>query len=270
MVSSQQVEQHRAEQEALVALAVKYLRSFFALNPTASSAELKTFYTAMVHEFGSIAASQAASFYDQIRSGANVPRGFKARPADPVKVVPREQVGKVVDWTQREADIPVADTAAPAAPKSRVMIRVDQAKLESATQRLVLKPARVTITDSVNLDKVLVGYARIPTGDNPCAFCLLLASRGPAYASEHAALYKGMSMDTYHDDCYCVATPIFKGDKLPEGYDPKALGKKYAAARNDTTDEDIAKVLARNPKLTRAEAHTRAILSTMRSHEGIS
>ena len=62
-------------------------------------------------------------------------------------------------------------------------------------------------------------YARVPMGKTPCAFCVMLASRGFVYHSEKLALYKEFG-GKYHDDCTCRAVCVFDDEGM-EGYDDK-------------------------------------------------
>ena len=64
-------------------------------------------------------------------------------------------------------------------------------------------------------------YARIPTGPDTCPWCLMLASRGFVYYTEHDA------MAGCHRHCDCVAVPgrggySFNDATQVEGYDPDA------------------------------------------------
>lgn len=63
-------------------------------------------------------------------------------------------------------------------------------------------PGQDQINDQMENDDLVVRYQRI-TGRNPCAFCSLLASRGPVYKSEKSASFKP------HSACACAAIPIF-------------------------------------------------------------
>ena len=76
-------------------------------------------------------------------------------------------------------------------------------------------------------------YARVPTGTETCAFCLMLASRGPVYHTpETAGMY-----DHYHAHCDCRIVPFWgtfeigpsrrAGATSIEGYDPDALYEQY-------------------------------------------
>lgn len=58
-----------------------------------------------------------------------------------------------------------------------------------------------------------IGYARVITGEWTCGFCVMLASRGPAYKSaEKAGLRKradGTFYNSFHYNCDCIVVPVF-------------------------------------------------------------
>jgi len=79
--------------------------------------------------------------------------------------------------------------------------------LSGSTQRLIAGGARNTIEASSRADRVRVGYQRMPA-PGCCAFCGMLASRGPIYRSEETA---SSIYTRYHDHCRCIAVPVFSG-----------------------------------------------------------
>ncbi len=77
-------------------------------------------------------------------------------------------------------------------------------------------------------------YARVPTGDETCPFCVMLASRGPIYLTEESA----GAYDHYHPHCDCRIVPFWgtygngksrRASNLMsiEGYDPDDLYKQW-------------------------------------------
>ena len=95
-------------------------------------------------------------------------------------------------------------------------------------------------------------FARVPTGDETCDFCLMLASRGFVYTSEATA--GATKLDHYHsgDDCRVVAQ---WDDGGVEGYDTQAIYDRWQdaidakakerAERNGTTvSEERAAIMA--------------------------
>jgi hypothetical protein len=86
-----------------------------------------------------------------------------------------------------------------------------------AASRHVLDGGRQLITEAVVEDKVALGFVRV-TDDDPCAFCAMLASRGPVYRTEETARRttsrskKRGPNEKYHDHCGCGAEPVFTDD----------------------------------------------------------
>ena len=87
-----------------------------------------------------------------------------------------------------------------------------------------------------------VRWARVPTGDKTCDFCIMLASRGPVYLTEESA----GAFDKFHPHCDCKVVPFFgteraysrqmgvrrRGTTMSiEGYDPDALYREYLGGK---------------------------------------
>lgn len=60
-------------------------------------------------------------------------------------------------------------------------------------------------------------WARVTTSPEPCAFCVMLASRGAVYKSEAGA--KGFNSHQYHDNCHCIVVPVFGSNVATEQSD---------------------------------------------------
>jgi hypothetical protein len=90
-----------------------------------------------------------------------------------------------------------------------------------AAMRIVLNGGRQRIVDTVDQDRRAHGWARVTSG-KPCAFCAMLASRGPVYTS--AAGFPA------HDSCACTAEPVYHRDAA---WPPGAA--RYAAMWDEVT-----------------------------------
>ena len=95
-------------------------------------------------------------------------------------------------------------------------------------------------------------FARVPTGDETCDFCLMLASRGFVYSSE--ATGGAVKLDHYHSGCDCRVVCQW-GDGGVEDYDTDAIYDRWQdaidakakerAERNGTTvSEERAAIMA--------------------------
>lgn len=114
-------------------------------------------------------------------------------------------------------------------------------RMGGSAQRQVLGPARKLTVDTIEKSKVIVGYRRV-TSDSPCAFCAMLASRGPVYHSETSAEIVGSGRirgsrdvgSAYHDNCHCVAEPVYSTDREPIPY-----AAEWQEAKALATEEGI-------------------------------
>lgn len=86
--------------------------------------------------------------------------------------------------------------------------------------RHVVDGGRQQLIGLANVDRQAIGFLRV-TGQDPCAFCAMLASRGPVYKSRQSAGQVGFAADGrrnvssrvdgdgYHDACQCTVEPMF-------------------------------------------------------------
>lgn len=97
--------------------------------------------------------------------------------------------------------------------------RVFEQAAES-TARITVNAGRQAQERAVRQDRLALGWMRI-TDSDPCAFCLMLASRGPVYKTAQTAGFvldpvRG-EINRYHDNCACQVVPVFTKDPvLPE------------------------------------------------------
>jgi hypothetical protein len=89
----------------------------------------------------------------------------------------------------------------------RQAVRQALVDVSGAASRHVLDGGRQLLANTVEKDATAVGWARV-TGPHPCAFCALLASRGPVYKSARTASVS-KSGERYHDHCACATEPFF-------------------------------------------------------------
>lgn len=114
--------------------------------------------------------------------------------------------------------------------------------------RYVMAGARLTMTRNTRRayerGARKARWARIPTGPETCAFCIMLASRGFVYLSEESA--GGLDPDHYHDNCDCQVVAGFSDDSAVDGFDHTELYDMYLAAReyDDHGRVDLSATLA--------------------------
>lgn len=91
-----------------------------------------------------------------------------------------------------------------------------------------------TISANVGRDKDKgVRFARVPTGLETCAFCIMLASRGAVYRTRKTA----GEFKHFHRRCDCKIVPGFEDDpdaELVEGFRPRELHERMTLMEKQT------------------------------------
>src|SRR5699024_408813 len=204
-------------QRRIVDFAVDDLRRLFVgfdlSSPALVNEALLEVVPQLVREYGDLAATAAAEWYEEVR---DAPGSYSARlgPNAPVEAV--------------EGNVRYA---------ARHLYTDDPGGvlgvLQGSMQRHIAYSGRETIARNVVFDPARPRYARVPTGVRTCAFCEMVASRGFVYASESHAQRRGRGQleDKYHDDCNCQVVPSWDAEQAHiEGYDPDAMYARYKAA----------------------------------------
>lgn len=225
MATRAQVERIRTANAEIVRLARAEFDSLVASldlsRPDLVRDALTEYLPALTAEYGDLAASVAAEWFEELYAAS----GRKARFTPSLApVVDSRAIEGTVKWAAGSlyAETP---TVAPA--------------LRAAVSRWVLQPGRETVAR--NASRTSARWARVPSGSETCAFCLLTASRGFVYTTEQTA---GRGNE-YHDDCDCVPTPDWSRHPRLEGYDPDGMYLIYNDAANAAdTRNDINAILA--------------------------
>lgn len=84
--------------------------------------------------------------------------------------------------------------------------------LAGSAQRLAGQPGRQTLEQAITDDPAAVAWIRITDAD-PCAWCLMLASRGAVYRSRETA--GAGTGEPFHDHDQCTVMPRFRTDRSP-------------------------------------------------------
>lgn len=224
-------EQHRAAQARLQALVVRDTARVFPFldvnNLDKSFGKFVEAMLAVITARRTISASLGATYYQQIRKDYNlgdvyIPQLETNPNSDQVftsmlvtgPVAIKNSLAKGVD-AQRARDAALTTVA-------------------KAAQRHVINGGRATILGAVRRDRRSLGWARLTDG-KPCAFCALLASRGPAYKSQTTASFKS------HDGCGCTPVPVFdvnapwpgRAEEFRQDYDQTISGRHSGGDGNN-------------------------------------
>lgn len=243
MVERERFEEYRQANKELSRLVKRDLTAFFAsLNlgrPEAARDALLEFLPLLTAQYGDIAASVAAEFYEEMRASQGARGSFTALGA---ASVPSEAVEARVRSAAAHLWTPT-----PEAMLGGLLLAAD---------KFVKQPGRATI--AANAKREGVRWARVPSGAKTCSWCLILASRDAVYSSKKAAV--GADGDHYHGDCDCQAVRISKASDYPPGYLPDDFYDKYQQAREAAGSGDIKDIAASMrrefPDLVKDGVHT--------------
>jgi hypothetical protein len=76
---------------------------------------------------------------------------------------------------------------------------------------MIASSTRLTMQRNIRIDPTNPRWARVASGRNPCAFCVMLAGRGFAYTSQETADFGG----SFHDGhCHCTIVPSWGANKV--------------------------------------------------------
>lgn len=164
-----------------------------------------------------MAASRAADFYDEVRV-ASVGASLGAEPLS-------GRVPEATEGAVRAGIQSAVETGAIAQFGRFLTARVDYEVKRAAGESIYRNGSR---------DPLKPRYARVPSGNETCAFCIMLASRGFVYRDAKSA----GEGDHYHPNCDCRIVPGFDHMEYGvsrrmsisteiEGYDMDALYDKY-------------------------------------------
>lgn len=130
--------------------------------------------------------------------------------------------------------------------------------MSGAVSRHVLDGGRRTIEQAIEDDDAALGYIRVTDGD-PCAFCAMLAARGPIYLSRASGATAGVGRlrgtrgrgQSYHDHCACTVEPQYLHhddwrDRFP---DNARFREIYEKAQRDAREEGGPSSGTSNPAL---------------------
>lgn len=144
----------------------------------------------------------ARAAYMEARQDAGVPEdGFA--PSGPLRLA--------IDRLESALDVtgPVEFKKAIAAGKTpQQAMDAAAVRMVGSTQYLALEGGRSVMNQSIEDDERATGWSRV-TDNDPCAWCAMLASRGPVYKTAKTAGDPRQGGNSYHDHCGCQAWPAF-------------------------------------------------------------
>jgi hypothetical protein len=245
------VQRQRQGLDDVITLAKAELVSLWPSLPTDVPEQLKDqlldVMVALVADYGSQAAVLAADWYAELRAEAPTQSSYLALMA---ATATAEAMASEVGYAGAGAYV------------SPTKALIDAA---AVLDKFVGYGQRDTIDLNVNMDpEPGVTWARIAQSD-ACAFCAMLATRTDYRSQGSAIIVTGAGSrpsrqgkralgEKYHDDCRCVATPVFTGLEYEYPAETQVWAQLY---------EDAAQ------NLPTGRRDTKAILAYMRQHGGL-
>ena len=214
MTSQALVAQHRQELQKVQFLANRDLVEIYSglpRNPAAALALLIKQLPELTSMYGDIAATLAADWYERVREAAGATGHYSARMSTDF------DIGKAI-MIAKWGSGPLFETG-------ELTYERSQSLVSGASQRLIADQARDTEILNADTDKKATGRWSRDARGTGCAFCLMLATRGPVYTSRDRGDFNA------HDKCYCVAVPDF--DDYEEPSHVAAFRESYTDARSE-------------------------------------
>jgi hypothetical protein len=148
----------------------------------------------------------AADAYMDARRQAGIPNDtFEPDPAralDPARLRSRLEVAGPVQFKQA-----VVAGRTPEQARDTAAVRI-----AGTASYMALEGGRELMQQATARDERATGWSRVTDAD-PCAWCAMLASRGPVYKSAVTAGDPRQGGTRYHDLCGCQAWPAFTLDE---------------------------------------------------------
>lgn len=83
--------------------------------------------------------------------------------------------------------------------------------VSGVVSRVVLDGGRQTVLLTVESDRQALGWQRVMHGKT-CAFCAMLASRGPVFKTKRSAGDPRSRPARFHDHCDCTVEPVYSSE----------------------------------------------------------
>lgn len=198
----QLTEQHRQGQLRIRAQALQSYTELWPIWEGDEDSFLKLVVATVIlaKTYHSISSTYAGSYFQSYRMAEGAPGDAVARLAEPVD----EAAVRTSMYVTGQTGLRDALKSGKSPEEAR---DVAFTRTSGSVSRHVLSGGRGTILKSVAEDKAALGWTRVTDG-NPCAFCALLAGRGPVYKEEGTADFQA------HDHCVPAGTLV--SGPLPE------------------------------------------------------
>lgn len=164
-------------------------------------------YPRLVEESAEVASSAALEWYEKQREIEGVAKPYS--PTMPSGLVDQDDAEKIVGAMLRDLREGVDG--------AKALVR-----LTNGARKLISDSGRATMQHAATGDPKRTRFARVPTGAETCAWCMLWASRGFIYRSEASAQFTRS-----HFKCDCQIVPSWSKKPRIRGYDVSKYEDMY-------------------------------------------
>lgn len=203
MAGAQLTQAHRQAQLALRADVLADLTRLWTLfdqgDPQATFERFAAAAEILIRQRHGDSAGLARAYFERFRAAEGVDGTADPRLVDPPPPV-------LVRETLRVTGLAGVTNAVQAGQSGVQASRTGLVRVAGAVTNLVLSGGRRTLVESVRADRQAEGWQRVTSG-SPCAFCAMVASRGPLFKTDRTARFQA------HDHCACSAEPYYRGSR---------------------------------------------------------
>ena len=236
------VESYLATVQRMVQWALRDINNLIArtdmTNPDAARDALQAELPALISVWGEAAATVAAEYFEELIDA-------QAVLADPVdESVVQSMVGwavgplygELVPRLDENGEPVLGDNGEPIVDKTPPDPSKAARNLQGASRRHIQDTGRNTIRYSAESTPG-VGWARVLRGEEDCAWCVVMASRGAVFQSRQTASMVSSkdpiaaAAHLTHNHCDCDILPIRTDADYPAGYSPDKYYDQYREAR---------------------------------------
>lgn len=186
------------------------INAWVAQNPNASVSEIRNAAKEIMNEVIPVYNDSIAELGAQLWDATARDSGVAVDRAITTQTFSEQQIEKVAHY------------------QARKLISADYSGFARACGEFASNNAMLALNETMlanaKRDKKGARFARVPTGKETCAFCLMLATRGAVYWSRKSA----GEFNHFHRNCDCKVVPSYEGQygEYVEGYSAKALDKR--------------------------------------------
>lgn len=204
--------------------AAQKMQAFIDANGAEDNAALVEYAYVLATKYGEASGALACEMYDAVADASNV----TVAPAVMADTATYNETAKAVNGTMLNMFNTIPQTVS----------------------RLVKQVPSDTMLQNAKRDGAQ--FAWIPAGNETCAFCITLASRGWQYMSKKAL--KNGHAEHIHANCQCEYAISFDTDPRVEGYDPNKYLKIYQNADGTSPQDKVNSIRRMQYAKEKAEA----------------